>query len=327
MKKIIAMLLAVLMLGVTGCGSPDPGTGMETGGEAGTGTGGSDDKLVIGYASKNVNDTFQTYLIDAANAYAQENNIDLIVVDAQNDVVKQQDQVNTFVTQGVDALVVLPIDTSATAPMTKAAQDAGIPLVYCNTNPHPDGNFPEGTYYVGSIEKEAGTFQAEYIGELLGGVGNVAILQGSLTHEGALQRTEGVEETLASKYPDIKVVGAQTAEWQRDMAMSVTENWMTANNNDIQAIFANNDEMALGAVNVAQARGMDVKVIGIDGTTDALTAIKAGTLAGSVFQDAEGQARGAMEKAMNVAQGEEVEVISWVPFILITPENVDEFIQ
>ncbi|MEL7655651.1 MAG: substrate-binding domain-containing protein, partial [Bacillota bacterium] len=116
------------------------------------------------------------------------------------------------------------------------------------------------------------------------------------------------------------------ADWQKDMGMTVTENWITAYG-DIDAVFANNDEMALGAINALQEAGMtETLVIGIDGTKGALDAIKAGTLAGSVFQDAEGQAKGAMEIAVKTASGEEIaEQIKWIPFILITPENVGDF--
>ncbi|MBR0599946.1 sugar ABC transporter substrate-binding protein [Sinanaerobacter chloroacetimidivorans] len=318
MKRFLVILLAVvLILGTAACG----GNGGSSESE------GTEDQITIGYACKNLNDTFQTYLVDAANEYAEENNIKLDIADAQNDVVRQHDQVNTFITQGVDALIVLPIDTSAAEPMTIAAKEAGIPLVYLNTNPYPDGNFPEGTYYVGSIEKEAGEMQAEFIGKLLNGQGNVCILQGSLTHEGAVMRSEGVVDKLKELYPDVKVLAKQPAEWQKDQGMSVTENWITAYG-DIDAVFANNDEMALGAINALQEAGMtETHVIGIDGTKGALDAIKAGTLAGSVFQDAAGQAEGAMEIAAKAAKGEEIsEQIKWIPFILITPENVDDFI-
>ncbi|MDF3000272.1 MAG: periplasmic binding s and sugar binding domain of the LacI family protein [Bacillota bacterium] len=321
MKRFLVILLAaVLIFGTAACGgNGNADSGSETGG---------DDQITIGYACKNLNDTFQTYLVDSAKEYAEANNINLDVSDAQNDVVRQQDQVNTFISQGVDALIVLPIDTSAASPMTQAAKDAGIPLVYMNTNPYPDGNFPEGTYYVGSIEKQAGEMQAEYIGQLLNGEGNACILQGQLVHEGAVQRSEGVVDKLKELYPNVKVLAQQPGDWQKDMGMTITENWITAYG-DIDAIFANNDEMALGAVNALQEAGMtDTLVIGIDGTTGALQAIKEGTLAGSVFQDAEGQAKGAMEIAEKAAKGETVDdQIKWVPFILITPDTVDSFIN
>ena len=324
-KRIIALAAALLVaISFVACGNSNDGTSTGTS-EGGT----SNSGFVIGYACKDVNDTFQTYLIDAAQEYADANGIKLNIGDAQNDVVKQQDQINDFITQGVDAIIVPIIDSSSAGPMTEAAQKAGIPLIYVNTLPYADGIFPEGTYYVGSVEREAGELQAEYIGELLGGKGNAVILQGTLVHEGAVQRSEGVADKLAEKYPDIKLLASEPADWQKDMAMSVTENLLTAHNNDIQAVFANNDEMALGAVNALQASGVtDAYVIGIDGTASALEAIKAGTLSGSIYQDAAGQSGRAMEMAHQLAQGETLEEqVEWVPFVLITPENVDEFMS
>lgn len=314
MKKGIGCLLAILLVIFT-CAAPLSAAQSE--------------KITIGYACKDVNDTFQTYLIEAAQEYADDHGITLSVVDAQNDVVKQQDQVRDFITQGVNAILVLIIDTSSATPITMAAQKAGIPLIYVNTNPYPKGDVPKGVYYVGSVEKQAGEMQAEYIGKLMGGKGNVCILQGQLVHEGAVQRTEGVEAKLTEIYPDIKVLAKQPANWQKDQAMNVTENWLTAFNNDIQAFFANNDEMALGAINALQAAGKkDTFVIGIDGTTAALEAIKKGRMVGSVFQNASGQAKGAMEIAETLIKGGQPKgQVKWIPFVLITSDNVDKFIK
>lgn len=338
-KKILALLVTGgMILSLAGCGkaaapvvaeeaAATEAVAEEDGEEMAADT--AMETITIGYACKDINDTFMNYLIDEANAYAEANNITLDIVDAQNDVVKQQDQVNNFITQKVDALIVLPIDTSACAPITQAAVDAGIPLIYLNTNPYPNGDFPEGTYYCGSIEREAGELQAEYIGGLLDGKGKICILQGALTHEGAIQRTEGVKEKLAELYPDIEVLAEQPAEWQKDLGMNVTQNWLTAYDKDIDAIFANNDEMALGAINALQElKKTDTLVIGIDGTVDAIKAIEEGKMAGSVLQDAKGQAVGAMELAMNAANGETIsENVKWVPFQLITPENVKDFME
>lgn len=318
-KKLTSLLITVIILfAISGCADEPSKSSSKSS---------KKDGITVGYACKDVNDTFQTYLIESAQEYADDNEITLNVVDAQNDVVKQQDQVKDFLTQGVDAILVLLIDTSSATPITTAAKEAGIPLIYVNTNPYLDGNVPEGVYYVGSNEKEAGELQAEYIGKLLGGKGNVCIIQGSLIHEGAVERTEGVEDKMGELYPDIEILAKQPADWQKDEAMSVMENWLTTYNMDIQAICANNDEMALGVVNALQANGLSkTKVIGIDGTTAALEAIKDGKLAGSVHQDAKSQAQGAMEIAHTIVKGEVIEEqIKWVPFTLITPENVDQF--
>ncbi|MBO7711422.1 MAG: substrate-binding domain-containing protein [Lachnospiraceae bacterium] len=295
-------------------------------------TAASADGLKIGYASVDLNNTFQTYLKAAAEAKAEELGCEITVTDAQNDVVKQQDQVNAMIQQGVDALVVVPADTSAMEPITIAAQNAGIPLVYCNTNPFGNDDtegsgIPDGCYYVGSDEIEAGRYQGEMIGEAVQS-GKVAILMGGLTHEGAYKRTEGNKMVFEESYPDIEVVAEETAEWQRDKAIDVTNNWLSAYGEELTAICANNDEMALGAIEALKKAGRtDVKVVGVDATPDGCASVKAGEMLGTVFQDSVGQGGGSVEIAYKMASGEEVEgKITWVPYVPVTSENVEEFI-
>lgn len=315
MKKILAILLVlVLTIGMfTACGG-----GSEQGGDAEAG-------YKVGYACNNFNDTFQTYIVDAAKTAASENGITLDVQDAQEDVIKQQDQVKAMLEQGIDALIVVPVDTSAMDPITSAAKEAGVPLVYVNRNPFGENELPEGVYYVGSQEIVAGEFQAKYLVELMGEEGGVGILQGILSNEGALKRTEGNETTLAD-YPGIKILAKETGNWQRDQGMTLTENWLTAYGDKLNAILANNDEMALGAVQALQAAGRtDVIVMGVDAIDDAKTAVADGTLAATVLQDAAGQGGGAVNVVAKVLAGETVEPITWIDFVLITPDNIADF--
>ncbi len=289
---------------------------------------GAGETIKIGYCDNNFNDTFHTFMLDAAQNYAQKNNIELAVMDAMLDSIRQQDSVRTFINDGVDALIVIPNDTSAVGPMTEAAQDAGIPIIYLNLDPFADGNVPEGAYYVGSPTKEGGIMQMEYIGEKLGGKGAICILMGLLTNEATYSRTDGVVEVVKEKYPDIEILSQETALWQRDQAVSVTENWLTAHGDRISAIIANNDEMALGASQALRTAGLThVLTAGIDGTPDALQAIQNGTLTVSVLQDAIGQGRGAVELAHKLVRGEKSEPVIWVPLALITKENVQEFMN
>lgn len=312
-KKISLMLVLVLALGLlAGCG----GTGGDTGGG---------DAITIGYASSNLNDTGQTFVADGARAYAEENGLTIQVQDAQEDVVRQQDQVNTMIEQGVDALVVVPVDTSAMGPITQAAQDAGIPLVYVNRNPFGEDQPPEGVYYVGSQEIVAGRMQGEALIEMMGEEGNVGILMGILSNEGAIKRTEGNKEIL-SQYPGITILAEETGNWQRDQGLSLTENWLTAYGDDLNAILANNDEMALGAVQALQSAGReDVIVMGVDATPDAKEAVKDGSLAATVLQDLFGQGNMGTEVAHKAITGETVQQVTWIDFVPVTIDNVDEF--
>lgn len=342
MKKILFMVCGMIMAAafMTGCGkstAASSGTGGggaarsgNAAGENAAGQAGTEGKTYkVGYCINNFNDTFQTYIVDALKAYIKENGgVELLTSDAQEDVVRQQDNVNSLIAKGVDALIVVPVDTSAMEPITKAAQKAGIPLCYVNRNPYSgkEDAMPDGVYYVGSQEIKAGQMQMENIGEKLGGKGGIAILQGILSNEGAVKRTEGNEEVIKNKYPDVKLLSEQSGEWQRDKAMSITENWITAYGNDLNAILANNDEMALGAVRALQSAGRkDVLVMGIDGIPDALAAIKAGTMAGSVLQDARGQGEGSIQVIEKALKGEKPDHVDWVDFKLITGDNVADF--
>ncbi|MBR2766136.1 MAG: substrate-binding domain-containing protein [Blautia sp.] len=288
----------------------------------------SGEGIKVGYSCVDMNNTFQTYLVSAAQKKAEEMGAEITVTDAQNDVVKQQDQVNALIQQGVNCLVVVPADSSAMAPITQAAADKGIPLVYCNVNPFADeSEIPDGVHYVGSDSIEAGIMQGEMIGPVLQS-GKVAILQGELNHEATYMRTQGVKDVFAESYPDIEVIAEETAEWQRDKAIDVVNNWLSTYGTELNAICANNDEMALGAVEaLKKANRTDVLVVGVDATPDGCASVKAGEMMGTVYQDSVGQGGGAVQKAIEMAQGVTPESgITWIPYVPVTQENVDEFI-
>ncbi|MGL4383036.1 MAG: substrate-binding domain-containing protein [Bacilli bacterium] len=284
----------------------------------------------IGFVANNMNDTQITYVVDAAKKIAKDNDITLKVVDSQEDVIKQQDHVSTLISQGVDGLIVIPVDTSAMKPITELATKDKIPLVYVNRNPFGDDKtLPEGVYYVGSKEEDAGIFAMEFVGEKLGGNGSIAILQGLLTNEGAIKRTEGVNSVVASTYPNIKVVAQESAQWQRDKAVTLVENWISVYGKDLKAIVSNNDEMALGALVALESAGRsDVIVTGVDAIPDALKSVKDGKMAATVLQDSAGQGEGAIKTLKDLFDGKKVEnQIIWLDFVLVTPDNVDEFIK
>ncbi len=314
MKKLLVFLL-VTMLALTGC-SKDSTTG-----------GSNDGEITIGYAINNMNDTFQTYIVDAAKAKAEEYGYKIEIQDSQEDVVRQQDQVKTMINNGVDALIVVPVDTSAMEPITNAALEAGIPLVYVNRNPFGESEVPDGVYYVGSQEIIAGQLQAEYLIELMGEEGGVAILMGILSNEGAVKRTEGNENVL-SKYPGIEILAKESGNWQKDQGMSITENWITAYGDKLNAILSNNDEMAIGALNALEAAGRDdVIVMGVDAIPDAVQLVADGKLAATVLQDANGQGEGAVNVVHKVLQGENPDKVTWIEFKLVTKDNVAEYLK
>jgi len=284
-------------------------------------------KTTVGFVSCNLNDSFQVDVMNAfKNYFADKPEYEIIVQDAQEDVIRQQDMVNTLLSQGVKAMTVVTVNTDATAPIIKSVQDAKIPLVFVNRNPFGESAPLPNTYYIGSQEIIAGEFQGELLGKLLNGQGNVCILMGILANESTMKRTEGNEKVFREKYPGIKVLAKETGNWQRDQGLTVTENWLTAYGSDVNAILGNNDGMALGAVEALKNAGRtDVIVMGIDAIPDAKVAVKEGSMAATVLQDAAGQGRGAAETVVKVLTGQKPDPIQWIPFVLITKENLAQY--
>lgn len=284
--------------------------------------------IKVGVAMSQFDDTWLTYLREdmGAKAKAMPDGVALQFVDARADVNKQLDQVKELISKKVDALIVNPVDTAATASITGAAVAAGIPLVYVNRRPD-QVKLPEGVATVTSDDTEAGRMQAQYIAEKMGGKGSVVILLGDLANNSTQNRTKGVKEVLA-KYPDIKIDQEQTGAWQRQKGMDLTNDWLTQGRK-FNAVLANNDEMAIGASLALKQAGVakgTVFVAGVDGTPDGLNAVTKGDLAVSVFQDAKGQADGAIDAAVKMAKKEKVEPQAIIiPYRLITPENVATF--
>ncbi len=278
----------------------------------------------IGYSCSNFNDIFQIYVVDAARAAAADHgNVVLDVMDAQEDVIRQQDQVNTMIQKGIDVLVVVPVDTSAVQGIEAAAKAANLPLIYVNRNPYPAENAPEGVYFIGANSILEGETQMEYVGKVLNGEGNIVILMGILSNEASINRTQGVHNVIKAKYPNMKVLAEETGNWQQDQGMTVMENWITAYGDQINAVVSNNDNMVLGAINALESAGMNDKVvtIGIDATVDALQAILAGRMNATVLQDPVAQGRGAVDMSVKLMNGEKLPPITKLPAQLITKEN------
>ncbi|AUZ45938.1 sugar ABC transporter substrate-binding protein [Pseudomonas orientalis] len=281
----------------------------------------------IGVSIARVDDNFMTYVRTGLEAAAAQQDVQIQFEDAQGDVVRQLNQVEGFLNQNVDAVIVLPVDTAATANITRAAVASNTPLVYVNR--HPDERtLPKGVVTVASNDIEAGQLQMRYLAEKLGGKGNVAIIMGDLAQNATRDRTEGARQVL-KEFPGIRIVEQQSAEWQRSKAMDLTSNWLLAGT-QFDAIVANNDEMAIGAAMALQQAGKakgEVAIVGIDGLPDGLAAIRRGVLSASVFQDPKAQATQAVQAAVRMIKGEPIESEVWVPFELIEPEQVAVFEQ
>ena len=287
----------------------------------------------IGVSMALFDDNFLTVLRNGMTDYSKDlKDVTLQIEDAQNDVGKQLSQVQNFVASGVDAIIVNPVDTDATVALSQAAAAAGIPLVYVNRQPVNVDDLPEKQAFVASDEKESGTLQTKEVCRMLKAAGKTeakaVVMMGELSNQAARMRTQDIKDVLAT--PDcsfIKIVEEQTANWSRTQGSDLMTNWLSAGV-QFDAVIANNDEMAIGAIQSLKSSGRamdDVIVAGIDATQDALASIAAGELDVSVFQNAAGQGRGAVDAALKIARGETVEKKGYVPFELVTLSNLKDY--
>lgn len=277
--------------------------------------------IQVGVSMALFDDNFLTIVRTAIQKEMQKDGVKGQIEDAKGDVSQQLQQVQNFIGQGVDAIIVNPVDTNAVKPIMDQATKANIPLVFVNRR--PSAQLTGKMAFVGSDSELAGRLQMEALAKAMNGKGNIAILLGDLANESTRERTKGVEAVVA-KYPNIKIVQKQTAKFMRNDAVDVVSNWMTAGD-DINAIASNNDEMAIGALQALGKNSDNVLIAGVDGTPDALQMIKNGKMVATVFQDAKGQGEGAVQAAVKLAKGEEVQKIVDIPFQLITKENYAKF--
>ncbi|MFK3967344.1 sugar ABC transporter substrate-binding protein [Ensifer adhaerens] len=283
----------------------------------------------IGVSMALFDDNFLTVLRNGMSDYAKTlDGVELQIEDAQNDVSKQQSQIQNFIAAGVTAIIVNPVDTDATAAMSKIAADAGIPLVYVNREPVNVDTLPEKQAFVASNEQESGTLQTQEICKMLGGKGKAVVMMGELSNQAARMRTKDIHDVLATdQCKGIEIVEEQTANWSRTQGSDLLTNWLSAGL-EFDAVISNNDEMAIGAIQALKAAGrsMDSVVIGgIDATQDALAAMAAGDLDVTVFQNAAGQGKGSVDAALKLAKGEPVDKKVYIPFELVTRDNLDKY--
>jgi inositol transport system substrate-binding protein len=285
----------------------------------------------IGVAMSLFDDMWLTTLRLGMLSYADKlGDVKLIFEDARGDVGRQQSQIQNFIVSKVDGILVAAlVDPSAGPAISKAAQEAGIPLVFVNNAPVNLDSLPEGQAFVGSDDLEAGKFQGEAVCKLLGGKGKVLLMLGQLGTTGQRLRTQGVHDVFKrEECKGMEIIQEQTADYMRLPAIDLMSNWLTAGFK-FDAVIANNDEMALGAIQSLKANGipMDkVVVAGVDATQDALTAMKAGDLDVTVFQNAPGQGRLAIDVLLKLIKRETVDKKNLVPFELVTKENLDKYL-
>ncbi|SIM51357.1 monosaccharide ABC transporter substrate-binding protein, CUT2 family [Micromonospora cremea] len=260
---------------------------------------------------------------EGMNSYAKANNIQLLWNSAGGDVSAQASQVDQLVNQKVDAIIIVPVQADSLGPQMAAAKNANIPVIAVNTALSDTGSL---TSSVLPDDVAAGAQEMEMMAKKLNGKGNIVILQGPLGSSPELDRTKGITQTLA-KYPDIKVLAKDTANWKRDEAVNKTKNWLSSFGDQLDGIVAENDDMGLGALQALSEAKKPLPVVGIDGIQDGLDAVKNGTFIGSSLQHGRVELATGLAVAQQVAKGEAVEKTYTYTMPAITPENVDEYYQ
>lgn len=309
-KKLLTILL-VLVLSLSAfaaCGGSEGEGGTDAGAEDGT---------VIGFAVSTLSNDFFVMMKDAGDAKAAELGITLTTLDAQDSSETQATQVEDFISQGVDLIILNPVDSDAIGTSVEACNEAGIPVITV-TRPSNSG---EVVQHLDIDNKEAGGLVAGQMIKDLGSAGKVAVLEGIAGAPSANDRQEGFTKGIEGS--GLEIVASLTANYNRDEGADVMEDILQGNP-DLSAVYAHNDEMALGAVRAIAAAGKtdQIKVYGIDAVDDAIAALKAGEMSATVQQQPALQMETALESAMKHLAGEEVEARVNIPLKLLIPDDI-----
>lgn len=250
--------------------------------------------------------------------------IELIIFNANGDPNTQVAHIESFVSSGIDLIVLNPISYEKCAMAVKIAEEAGLPLI---TTISKTVNTEEYGIYVGSDHYESGVIQANMVADYLNGAGNIVVLEGFMGISAQKERYRGYLDVF-SKYPDIHIVAMQTAAWNRNEAYAIVENWIR-NDKDFSVIVAENDNMAMGALQAVEELGVSGRyaIFGIDGDRDALEAVRDGKLEGTVFHNAERISQTLYNCILSLKSSEKIETAYLIPFEKVTRENIDDYLD
>ncbi|MGG0812626.1 ribose ABC transporter substrate-binding protein RbsB [Paenibacillus alvei] len=305
MKKLTFILAAFLLIVTTGCSLEPPSWAKPK-------SDGDLKNMKIGLSISTLNNPFFVSLKDGVVAEAKKHGIETIVVDAQNDSAKQSNDVDDLMQKGVNVLLINPTDSSAISTAVQSANNLGIPVITL------DRSADQGDVkaLVASDNVKGGRMAAEFIEKLVGKNAKVIELEGVAGASATRERGKGFHEVADQT---LKVIAKQTADFDRTKGLNVMENLLQANP-DVQAVFAHNDEMALGAIEAIKSSGKDIPVIGFDGNDDALKSIQEGKLTATVAQQPELIGQLAVQAAYDVLQGKTVDQSIPAPLKLVIKE-------
>jgi len=263
-----------------------------------------------------------TYMMDGIKTYAAEHsNVTFQYLDAKNDAPAQLSQIQNAILEGANAIICLPVDATATQPIVKACEDANIPLIGMNRK------FDGCNTFVGADALEGGKKQAEAILGMAGNKGKIAMMYGIMGQENQVKRTEGVMSVI-DQYPECEVVMEGAADWKRDKALNLMENWLQSGT-DFDILIANSDEMGIGASMALDKAGRtgEIMIASVDGLPDSLNLVKEGKIQVVMYQNLQKQGERAAETAVKYSSGETEEPIIYVEWEVVTKDNVQPFID
>lgn len=316
--KFLAILM-VLVLILAACSSKSSTSDGDKGEE-------KEDKLVIGFSQVTLESPFYTSLVDGAKQEAEKQGVELIVVDAQNDIEKQNSDVQSLITKGIDVLLINPVNPSAVSPALKAAERANIPVITIDRNTKE-----EVLSYIGRDNTAMGREAGKKAVELLGGAGKakgkIIEIQGDAGGTVMQARHSGFHE-IVGKESGIEVIEGPYSNYIRAEAVAAMQDLLQAHP-DVNLVYAHNDDMALGAMQVLEKAGKleNVQIIGIDGLMEAVKQIKGGKYKATVINDPISLGTLAVDTAVKAGNGEDVEKYVDGGTGLIDESNVDKYLD
>ena len=280
-------MIGAALLSVAGCGSSDDKAAS------------SDKKVIIGFSVSTQNNPFFVKMADSVKAEAAKQGVEVKIVDAQNDPAKQANDISDLIQQHVDVLIVNPVDSAAVGNSVISANEAKIPVITVDRS----SDSGDVATHIASNNIKGGEMAADFLVQKLGEGAEVAELEGIPGASATRERGEGFHNIADNK---LKVLAKQSADFDRSKGLTVAENMIQANAG-IKAIFAHNDEMALGAISAAKSANKNIMIVGFDGTEDGMKAVEDGELVATIAQQPDKMGEMGVDAAVKLAKGESVE--------------------
>lgn len=364
-KKVVSLLLVAAMAAtmITGCGnntepaassdgaaseaSTEAADAGDAAADAAETTDGSYADKKVGVCIYQFSDNFMTlfrgelenYLVSLG--FSKDN---ITIVDGANDQATQTGQIDNFIAEGVDVLIINPVNSSSAETITDKVVEANIPLVYINREPDAseEARWEENGWnvtYVGCDARQSGTFQGELISDLgidtvdLNGDGKIqyVMVEGDPENVDAQYRTEYSVKALTDAGLEVEELTDQVGNWQQDQAQQIVANALGQFGDDVEVVFCNNDAMALGALQAIDSAGRkvgeDIFLVGVDALSEALEDVLAGTMTGTVFNDHFSQSHSAADAAVKFIDGETNEYYIGCDYVKVTKDNAQEILD